>query len=945
MPRVAVMDRNQHIVASHRPSGFLSSGGRVKDMAFSSGLLGTLLSGSSAWSARITSTAFECRKGNQDTRFPFDTLTQVQCSTGLVYAVLTVSAGTTSVELRGMGNRKTRRLAAMLKQSVADSLLARLEPHRAQLKVLWKSYTAFRDAPRYLARADLEKWREIHRTRYDTVAQILGGLLRQPFLARHLASGGLLKRASILTAAMDGDTAHLEGRNEDFVRQEVEECRAFFDSIESTPLTPEQRRASVVMQDRNLLVASAGSGKTSTVVGKVGYALLRKLVAPEQILIVAFNAHAAAEIEERVHERLGPWMPEPISIKAKTFHAFGLEIIADVEGTRPSVAGGSDGDRVIGEIIDHLLETDGSFATAWVAFHSLHPNHAADPAAFPTAEAWNAYLRSTGEYEKGRYGYRTLDGGLAGTQGERAIANWLYLNGVDYVHADSDPHGAPPTNHPQAGPSFHLPQIDAYLDHRALDPDGKPPVALERDHRAYQTWRRGLSAEKVTDVIETRFSEYASGTLFPRLRKELAGREVTFRPLPRQAVLARIREVGSQQLEETSSLIQAFIKHARSSQLTPDALQARARRQPHPARAVQFVRIAARIMDRYADRHRRSGTVDFEDMILKAARYAREGRYRHGFRLILVDEFQDISQARAGLLLGLLRHAPDCKLFAVGDDWQSIYRFAGSDISLFTGFESHFGKTAVNYLTQTFRSNQGIAEAAANFVQQNSAQIRKEVVAQDPTRKATLVVRRYGRRSDTPRYVDACLAEIEQEANKTGETHSVYILGRYRRQAPEDLADWQSRYGSALEIDYKTVHSSKGLQADYVILIGLDSGGFPSERADDPLLDLVMPEPETHPHAEERRLFYVALTRARHRAYLLGSKRSPSCFLAELVDKNAVARPILRIADKLGEDVRKEGEKCPRCKVGRLVLRTGTHGPFYGCSEFPACRYTANRAH
>ncbi len=153
------------------------------------------------------------------------------------------------------------------------------------------------------------------------------------------------------------------------------------------------------------------------------------------------------------------------------------------------------------------------------------------------------------------------------------------------------------------------------------------------------------------------------------------------------------------------------------------------------------------------------------------------------------------------MLLGLLEHAPECKLFAVGDDWQSIYRFAGSDISIFTGFESHFGKTAVNYLTRTFRSNRGIAEVAAHFVQQNNAQIQKEVVAQDPTRKATLVVRRYGRRSDSPRYIEDCLQEAAKEAADTGEERTVHILGRYRRQTPEDLADWNSRYETTLEID------------------------------------------------------------------------------------------------------------------------------------------------
>lgn len=249
-------------------------------------------------------------------------------------------------------------------------------------------------------------------------------------------------------------------------------------------------------------------------------------------------------------------------------------------------------------------------------------------------------------------------------------------------------------------------------------------------------------------------------------------------------------------------------------------------------------------MERYASRLRASGRVDFGDMILKAAGYTHDGRYRHGLRLILVDEFQDISQDRTALLLGLLNHTPDAKMFAVGDDWQSIYRFAGSDISLFTEFEANFGKTAVIYLTRTLRSNQGIAETAADFVQRDRAQMRKQVVAADQTGEGTLVIRRHKRRNHLSRNVEACLDEMAQEAVDAGERRTVYIIGRYRRQAPAGMANWKSHYQPALQIEFKTMHSSKGLQADYVIVIGLQAGEFPSERVDDPLLQLVMPQPE-----------------------------------------------------------------------------------------------------
>lgn len=827
-----------------------------------------------------------------------------------------------------------------LRERVDRAIRDHLRPHEPALQALWRSYEALLSARDYVAHADLKDWAYVHRARFRDAARAIFRLFGRDGPVGDWPPEDPVARARHLNAALQTDRRVLVDRNRAFVQREMAACRDFFDTVESTPLTPEQREACVVMEDRNLLVASAGSGKTSTVVGKVGYALLRRIVAPDEVLIVAFNAHAAREIEARVRERLKRWLDGPGAITVRTFHALGLEIISRVEGRRPSVMARSEDGGMTADLIQDLLDTDGTFRQDWVSFNALYPDEALDPASCETPEDWQAFLRTSGEYRNGEHGLPTLAGDLAASPAERAVANWLLLHGVAYEHRPVSEY-RPVTGRRRAyRPSFHLPGCNLYLVHVVRRADGGPAPAFREAEADYRSWARRVTRAG-TVVVEIRHVDYADGTLFEELRKVLKRKGVAFRRMSEGDAVERLRTACPQQLDGVRDLLQTFTRHARSGDFSSERLEAAAGAHKESERARLFVRLASSLMRVYAQRLRDRREVDFEDMVLRAARYAREGRYRHGFRLILVDEFQDISKARAELVLGLLKRAPRCRLFAVGDDWQSIYRFAGSDISLFTGFGRHFGTTETRYLTRTFRSNRGIAEAAAAFVQRNPAQIGKTVVAGDETQAATLVVRRYGSRRDAPRYVAACLEEIAEQATGAGETATVFLMGRYRRQAPRQLGEWQERYDGVLTITYRTMHGSKGLQADCVILVGLEAGAFPCERTDDSLLQMVMPEPERHPHAEERRLFYVALTRARHRVYLIGSRRSPSAFLTELVADTPSAVHAIHIADDLVEKrVGATAAACPKCGAGRLALKQGRNGAFFGCTAYPACRYT-----
>lgn len=246
--------------------------------------------------------------------------------------------------------------------------------------------------------------------------------------------------------------------------------------------------------------------------------------------------------------------------------------------------------------------------------------------------------------------------------------------------------------------------------------------------------------------------------------------------------------------------------------------------------------------------------------------------------------------ASRSLIKALKAQHPEARVFAVGDDWQSIYRFAGSDIHIMRNFGREFGgsfagETGVYRsvdLGRTFRSVDKIALAARQFVLRNPAQITKTVVpagvAEQPairvvwTRKDTGIER-----------LEEVLSGFAPSASPGGKKPTVLLLGRYRKIDP-GAAALQRRF-PGLTISYKTIHSSKGLEADHVILLRANSGrsGFPSEMVDDPLLSLVSPEAEPFENAEERRVMYVAMTRARHTLTILASEARPSAFVAELM--------------------------------------------------------------
>ena len=358
-------------------------------------------------------------------------------------------------------------------------------------------------------------------------------------------------------------------------------------------------------------------------------------------------------------------------------------------------------------------------------------------------------------------------------------------------------------------------------------------------------WKRQLHAQRGTALVETFSHERADGKLIRNLTEKLTAHGVTLSAIPRDRVFAVLEQQG--RIDPFTRLLATFLQHFKGGRMFfRDVVAERASTLSDRGRAQAFLAVFRLVSERYRETLARAGEIDFHDMINRATDLVEAGRYRSPFGYILVDEFQDISPARVRLLKALLDCSPGAQLFAVGDDWQAIYRFGGLDIAVMREFGDRFGDFGRIDLETTFRCSERIAAVATDFVLRNPAQIHKTIRS---TRKADRQVVHMGLAGDEGlSLLKEALDRIAEDAGRHDGTSEVLLLGRYRHMQPPNLGNLAKQY-SGLRFSYMTVHRAKGLEADYAVVLGLCAGnyGFPAEVADDPLLDLVLAAPEAHP--------------------------------------------------------------------------------------------------
>lgn len=717
----------------------------------------------------------------------------------------------------------------------------------------------------------------------------------------------------------------IDEHNDKFVSESMIKEKDYLDNIlkqvdPNIVLDEDQRRVVLTDEDYCLVIAGAGAGKTTTVAAKVKYLVDKKGIDPSQILVVSFTNKAVNELKDRIQKELD--IPCPIA----TFHSTGNAIIhKNSPDEKLNIVDQSKLYFVIRDYFRNSIMRNESAVNNLIMFFASYfdaPYEGSDLNAFFNNIAKANFSTMRGDLEDFKREVIdtrtkksvTIQNEVLRSYQEVEIANFLYLNNIDYEYEPIYKYDIEFSRKPYT-PDFIIYQGEksAYLEHFGITESGENdrfrPEEIERYKKAVRD-KCILHKEHGTTLIYT-FSAYNDGrSLLDHLKENLEAKGFELKPRSNKEVMEMlVAGEENRYIRKLINLICRFISNFKVNAYQADDFS----RMYHSTQNVRSRLFLSICNDCYLEYERwlkENKAVDFEDMINESARLLREVKEmkkKLDFKYIIVDEYQDISRQRFDLTKEL-SEVTDAKIIAVGDDWQSIYAFSGSDITLFTKFEEKMGYAKMLKIVRTYRNSQEVIDIAGNFIQRNKEQINKQLISPkhiddpvliytyDGTRKAYNGNRKSGGNYEMARSIETVLTDLLNYKKAEGkDPGSILLLGRYGFDGDHlertGLFEYINRTNKVrsvkypqLDITFMTAHSSKGLGYDDVIVINgkNETYGFPTKVEDDPVLSLVIKGDRSIDYAEERRLFYVAMTRTKNRVFFVAPEANPSEFLLEL---------------------------------------------------------------
>lgn len=742
--------------------------------------------------------------------------------------------------------------------------------------------------------------------------------------------------------------------NENYILQKLKSEKFYFDTIlhdvdPNIMLDDDQRRVILTDEDYCLIIAGAGAGKTTTVAAKVKYLVEKKNINPRDILVVSFTNKAVGELQEKINKQL------KIDCPITTFHSTGNAILHKESEENLNIVQNNKLYSVLEEYFRDSVLQNQKLVDDLIKFFATYfeaPIGTKNKNQLYTKLSSSNFSTMKGELGEVDYQvaiknsrtkkYETIQNEVLRSQEEVQIANFLYLNNIEYEYEPCYKFNIEGAKKPYT-PDFIIRQNgnEAYIEHFGVTENGfsnrYTPEELKKYNKAICD-KVAIHRQHGTKLICT-CSQYKDGReLLAHLREKLESFGFILNPRDNKEVMKKIsNQDSSRYTRKLVYLVDRFISNFKTNGYPAEQFDEWSN-QTKNVRTKLFLGICKECYLEYERYLHKNNAIDFSDMINKSARLLKESKTvsdQIDFKYIIVDEYQDISRQRFDLV-GALHDVTNAKIIAVGDDWQSIYAFSGSDITLFTKFSEIMGYAELLKITKTYRNSQEVIDIAGNFIQKNSEQIQKMLKSPKTIKDPVIIYtydskqKRFGGNANynLAKSIETAIEQIiefNKIEGKDCKKQEILLLGRFgfdgknlERSSLFEYKDYGSKIKCLkypeLKITFMTAHASKGLGCDNVIVINgkNETYGFPSKIENDPVLNYVIKRDDSIEAAEERRLFYVAMTRTKNRVYFIAPEENPSEFLLEI--KHDYKNVVLK--GEWNEEVKeslKFKKSCPMC--------------------------------
>ncbi|MEN9598459.1 MAG: hypothetical protein RL596_770 [Bacteroidota bacterium] len=710
----------------------------------------------------------------------------------------------------------------------------------------------------------------------------------------------------------------------------------------------DKQREAVVSEDKRLLVlAGAGSGKTKTLLQKLIYLIEEKGVNPSSILAITFTKNATNEMIDRLiisadqtgeyekllfdkrlskadkdkerfqQQRKYKWID---GLTVRTFHSFcysilrnygvnefdnKFRIIGDEKKDEEDELSKHVAPETVFEVVHKLLIEQCENTEFLLQLKRYILDYIIDKIHLKKKD--ENYLPKDGKY------FTTLDGTKVRSKSEQFIADWFYRHSIKYEYE-------PLLNVKDFAfhPDFYIPEANLYIEHVS-------DKSFSTKDKEEQFQKGNLLLVKTFEAM-TKDSALFNHTLDKVVKNRL--------PANYHATVAlTYKEEFNGYHEDVKDFVAQIMRITdmiKVENIDFDLVLANARKDQHE-RVRNFYELAIPIVKKYVHYCTDKSYLDFNDLISRSTSLFHNhediaNKYKSKYLYILVDEFQDVNNLQVDLIKLLL--TDQTQLFCVGDDWQSIYGFRGSNVSYIVDFENHFPNSKVIKLNLNYRSTQNIVGASNEVIKHNKFKVEKEIQASKKSEHKIVVYSG----SNQDENIQFCFDKV-RELLEDGLTNDD-ILFLYRRSKMYSPYFFRFK-NEGVRVQSKTIHAAKGLEAKVVFIIGLTegNGGFPDIWLEDRIFQVIKKANHDLLMEEERRLFYVAITRAKDKLFLITEKGNESSFLKEIPETFTVKTsiPIKSVVekvitcDKCYSQLEKLWVVCPYCGVKVMGRESSTN--------------------